>query len=159
MIGGVDGNAVRSKLASVPNARCKASRTPFDKAAGIEPCPILISQSDGMQFMETQHDQNVTKESRADAFQSNWMEAARIAAINGMTFKRCSYVHYQLSHRVDKRLVNVYPTKGRLWADRKRPRGPFLTGFNFHKPGGLTAVEFIQAVLPSCSPAPAEAKG
>ena len=90
------------------------------------------------------------KQSRAVAFNSNWMQAAKLAALNGLEFKRCSDVHYQLSHRVDKWLVNIYPTKCRLYKDRKRPCGPFITGFDFYKPGGLTALEFMQAVMTSC---------
>jgi len=50
--------------------------------------------------------------------------AAAIAKLKGLVLLRRSHVHYQLTN--GEWLINVYPGKCRILADRNRAKGPYL---------------------------------
>ena len=62
---------------------------------------------------------------RADAAASQFAEAACLADASGMLLLRRTQIHFQLIHRRDGWIVNIYPSNRRIYHDKNR-RGPFL---------------------------------
>ena len=65
------------------------------------------------------------KAARRDQAAIDWTKAFIAAKDSGMTLKRCTDQHYQLSHPHGW-LLNIYPGNRRLYHDKNRAKGPFL---------------------------------
>jgi len=63
---------------------------------------------------------------RAAKAVSQACEAAALAKTNGMRLIRRDNIHYQLIGGSPAWLINLYPSNGRIYADPKRAKAPFL---------------------------------
>ena len=52
-------------------------------------------------------------------------EAKRLAFSRGLSLKKCNESHYQLRCQ-NKWLINLFPGNGRIYADKKVGKAPFL---------------------------------
>ncbi len=71
---------------------------------------------------------NSRKEHNYHQSQQDFAAAKIIAARGGLFLRECEKgIHYQLSpFGAAGWLLNIYPTKCRIWRDPKRPRAPFI---------------------------------
>lgn len=66
------------------------------------------------------------KAARCERAATEFRDAAILAANNSLTLRKRNTSHYQLSSNDDGWLFNLYPSNGRIYGDRNRPRGTFL---------------------------------
>lgn len=66
------------------------------------------------------------KREAIEAAGSSFDEVAALAQAHGMKLRQCTDAHYQLSHVDDGWLLNLYPSNCRIYADKNKPRAPYL---------------------------------
>jgi hypothetical protein len=86
------------------------------------------------------------KSQRVAAFNADWNEGARLAKEHGLELRRCGVNHFQLRDAAQTWILNVYPSKGRVWRDpRKKGRAPFVRA-DFSN-NNLSAADFVRAAV------------
>jgi hypothetical protein len=65
------------------------------------------------------------RQSRVRRTASAFQEARELAESYGFVLRQCSRIHYQLSPKDRRWILNIYPSNRRLYHDKKKP-GPFI---------------------------------
>lgn len=113
-------------------------------------CGAYVGPGDGFPVYcggcsEQQHEMSgdgLTKQQRMDRAARQFDEALALAEQHGMKLVRHTDVHYQLSVEGGW-LLNLYPSKTRIYADRNRPQAPYLglAGIRW------TLIDVVEAVI------------